>query len=257
MIGLNRFYYLFLSFIIYSFFGWTIEVLYHIYKNKRFINRGFLYGPVCPIYGFSAVVFIISLTPFKNSFILTFLIGSIIASIIEYITGYLLEIFFHSKWWDYSNEMFNIKGYICLKFSIYWGIFAVLFMNIIHPKINNVILFISEKYGEGLYNILFACILIDAVLTINSLFELKSIYIELQEILTETKNTLDKLSEAVSAETKLKLENRIENLNFIKEKILNRLNFKQKLLLRSYPKIKSNKFENALQHIKEKYRINN
>lgn len=253
---MNKLYYLFLSFLIYSFFGWTIEVLYHIYKDKRFINRGFLYGPICPIYGFSAVVFIIALTPFRNNFIITFIIGSLIASIIEYITGYFLEILFHSKWWDYSNEKLNIKGYVCLKFSIYWGVFAVIFMKLIHPKINNIILFISDKYGEWVYNLLFACILIDAVLTINSLFELKSIYIELQEILTEIKNTLDKLSESVSIETKIKLENKIESLNFIKEKVLNRLSFKQKLLLRSYPKIKSYKFESALQHIKEKYKLN-
>ncbi|WDC83760.1 putative ABC transporter permease [Caloramator sp. mosi_1] len=253
---MNKFYYIFLSFLIYAFFGWIIEVLYHIYKDKRFINRGFLYGPICPIYGFSAVVFIITLAPFKNNPLIVFLIGLVIASIIEYLTGYLLEVLFHSKWWDYSNERFNIKGYVCLKFSVYWGVFAVIFMNLIHPKIDKLILCINEKFNIWIYNVLLTCILLDALLTINNLFKLKSIYIELQDILTEIKSTIEKLSETVSIEARLKLESRIETLSYVKEKILSKLSFKQKLLLRSYPKIKSNKFENALQHIKERYKLN-
>ncbi|CDF58266.1 putative ABC transporter permease [Thermobrachium celere] len=251
---MERYHYLFLCFIFYSFLGWIIEVLYHIYKDKRFINRGFLYGPICPIYGFSAVILIITLGKYKNP-LLIFIIGSLIASIIEYITGYLLELFFHTKWWDYSNEKYNIKGYICLKFSIYWGAFSLVFIKLIHPNVSKIITTINQKYGEIVYNIILVIFIMDTLYTINSLIELKSIFIELKEILDEIKNTIEMRNEMIKLENNL--EGRIENLIYLKNKILNRLSFKQKLLIKSYPKIKSIKFENELQHviqhIKEKF----
>lgn len=254
---LKTYYFLFLSFIIYSFLGWIIEVLYHIYKEKHFINRGFLYGPVCPIYGTSAVLLILSLTPFKNNYILVFIIGAIIVSILEYFTGYVLEMLFNTRWWDYSKEKFNINGYVCARFSIYWGIFSVILISIIHPNISNLIYFFNDRYGEKIYSILFALLVMDSVLTVKSLFDLKDIYKELQEILIEIKNNIEKLklNATISTEAKLKLENKIEALTEIKERILRRLSFKHKLLIRSYPKLKSNKFEGALSQIIEKYKL--
>jgi len=250
---LARYYYLFLCFIFYSFLGWIIEVLYHIYKDKRFINRGFLYGPICPIYGFSAIILIITLENIKHPLVI-FIIGSIVASIIEYITGYLLELFFNTKWWDYSNEKFNIKGYICLKFSIYWGLFSLIFIKLIHPNVSSFVTILNQKYGEILYNILFIIFLIDALLTLNSLLELKSIFIELQEILNEIKSVIDKRNEIIKLETNL--EYKIESLIYLKNRVLNRLSFKQRMLIKSYPRLKSIKFNNELQqiiqHVKDK-----
>lgn len=253
---MKTYYFLFLSFIVYAFLGWLLEVLYHIYTEKRFINRGFLYGPICPIYGFSAVLFILVLNPFKNNIILVFIYGSLIASFLELITGYFLDWLFNTKWWDYSNEKFNFKGYICIKFSIYWGLIAVIFMNLIHPQVFKIINFINNRYGEKIYSILFALILIDSVLTLNSLYELRNIYIELHEILSEIKSNIDKLNRSLPLDAKNKIENRIELLLEMRERVLNRISFKQKLLIRSYPTLKSSKFNNALSNIIEKHKLN-
>lgn len=252
---MQTYYFLFLSFIVYAFLGWTLEVLYHIYKQRRFINRGFLYGPICPIYGFSAVLFILVLNPFKDNIILVFIIGSLIASIMELITGYVLDLLFNTKWWDYSNEKYNFKGYVCARFSIYWGFIAIVFTQLIHPQVYKIIYFINNRYGEKIYSILFALILIDSVLTLNSLYELKNIYIELQDILSEIKNNLENLNRSLPLEAKNKIENRIESLLEMRERVLKRISFKQKLLIRSYPELKSVRFNSALSHIIEKYKL--
>ncbi|MCX7951565.1 MAG: putative ABC transporter permease [Clostridiales bacterium] len=252
---MKTYYFLFLCFIVYSFLGWLLEVLYHIYTQKRFINRGFLYGPICPIYGFSAVLFIILLNPFKNNPISVFLLGSLIASFLELITGYILDLLFNTKWWDYSNEKLNFKGYICARFSVYWGLIAVIFMDLVHPEVFKLINFINTRYGEKIYSVLFALILIDSVLTLNSLYELKNIYIELHDILSEIKSNMDKLNRSLPYDAKTKIENRIESLLEMRERVLNRISFKQKLLIRSYPTLRSKRFSNALSHIIEKYKL--
>lgn len=109
-------------FVIFSFLGWCMEVAYHTVCCGDFSNRGFLNGPVCPIYGVGAVSVIACLRPVEDSMVLLFIFATVITSVLEFITGYVLEKIFHTKWWDYSNTPFNIMGYICLKFSLCWGI---------------------------------------------------------------------------------------------------------------------------------------
>ena len=108
----------FLSFVAYSFLGWCCETTYCSIGAGHFINRGFLSGPVCPVYGFGAMAVILLLEPVKNSAALVFLLGMAVASVLEYITGWLLETLFHTKWWDYSTYRFNIHGRVCLRNSL-------------------------------------------------------------------------------------------------------------------------------------------
>lgn len=112
-------------FLVSSFVGWCAEVIVAAVRRHKFINRGFVNGPMCPIYGVAAVAFAIFLPELRESFFFLFIGGMILASSIEYFTGRILEHIFHRKWWDYSKDRFNLDGYICLKTSVVWGLLAM------------------------------------------------------------------------------------------------------------------------------------
>lgn len=114
----QNFYELVWIFIIYAFIGWCTEVSYAALDRGIFVNRGFLNGPYCPIYGCGVVIVVAALTPLKDNLLILFAGSFLLTSILEYITGFILEKVFHNKWWDYSNKPFNLHGYVCLKFSI-------------------------------------------------------------------------------------------------------------------------------------------
>lgn len=136
---MNNFLHYFLLFFIYSVLGWLVETLDILIMNKKLVNRGFLIGPYCPIYGFGAIAMILYLSGYRDNILTVFLLGSIICSIIEYITSYLMEKLFKARWWDYSKNSFNLNGRICLKNTILFGVLGVLLVYIINPFISNLI----------------------------------------------------------------------------------------------------------------------
>lgn len=129
-------------FFIYGFLGWVCESIYCSIGNNKVINRGFLSGPICPIYGFGALIIIFFLKRYEDNIIAVFIYGMIVTSVLEYITGFLLETLFHTKWWDYSKKKTNIKGRVCLKNSILFGIMSVVLINVIHKNIYNLVVYI-------------------------------------------------------------------------------------------------------------------
>ena len=145
-------------YLIYSFIGWCGEVAAAAVKKHKFINRGFVNGPLCPVYGTGAVAFAVFLPELKNHIFFLFLGGLILASFIEYITGRLMEKIFHKKWWDYSEERFHIEGYVCLKSSLVWGFCAVLSIKLINPLLGTFISAVPKF--AGLILIWGACILL-------------------------------------------------------------------------------------------------
>lgn len=106
-----------------------------------------------------------------------------------------MELLFSTRWWDYTDERFNIKGYICLKFSIVWGILSIIFIKFINPHVSKMTYFAIEHFGEVFYNILLVILIVDIVLTVNSLIAFNKVFTELQEVLLETKSNMDKLIE--------------------------------------------------------------
>ena len=124
-------YYLLWFFFIYAFLGWCTEVCFVALKTGTFVNRGFLNGPVCPIYGFGALVVLTALEPLRDHLLLLFLGSMALTSLLEYLTGLLLEKLFYQRWWDYSDEPFNVGGYICLRFSL---IYVILLQIIIRRR---------------------------------------------------------------------------------------------------------------------------
>ncbi len=128
----------FLLFIIYSFIGWVIEVIYILITKKSLTNRGFLVGPYCPIYGVGALFIVIFLSKYSNYPIGLFVLAIVACSILEYATSYIMEKAFKARWWDYTNNKFNINGRICLETMIPFGIIACLVVYIINPFILKV-----------------------------------------------------------------------------------------------------------------------
>ena len=124
---------IFLYFIIASFLGYTMEVVKCSINTKKLVNRGFLFGPICPIYGVGFVLITWLLSKYQNDIIILFLMGALITSAVEYYTSYVLELIFHNRWWDYSYRKDNINGRICLKNSILFGIGSVLIIRLINP----------------------------------------------------------------------------------------------------------------------------
>ena len=120
-------------FLIYAFLGWCAEVAFAAVHKGIFINRGFLNGPVCPIYGVGMLVVVTLLWGLRSNLILLFLGSAGLTTALEYATGWILEKFFHDKWWDYSDKPFNVKGYICLEFTILWGLAAAFIVGAVHP----------------------------------------------------------------------------------------------------------------------------
>lgn len=169
-------------FTIYSFLGWLVEVAFAYSVSKKFVNRGFLFGPFCPIYGFGLLSLIILLKPFDKNIFLFFIGAILTTSIIEYLTGFVLEKIFKTHWWNYSHEKFNLHGYICLKFSIYWGVFGTLLYYFIHPSIDLLVNNTPYQLVLILFPIIFTYFLTDFIFTLHSLFKIKTIYKNLRKI---------------------------------------------------------------------------
>ena len=159
--------YYFMLFIFYSFIGWLIEVIGAAYNTKKFVDRGFLIGPYCPIYGFSGLFIILTLERYINDPVVLFIIIVVVASIIEYTTSYLMEKIFKARWWDYYHMTFNINGRICLEFSVLFGVLGLACVYLVNPFLSN---FLIDNQGIFLsilsYTLLFLFIL-DVFISLN------------------------------------------------------------------------------------------
>ena len=171
---MNIFFTYFILFLIYSLLGWAIEVIVTFYKDKKFVNRGFLLGPYCPIYGFSSIVMILYLNRYCDSFITVFLLAVVVCSIIEYLVSYLMEKLFNARWWDYSNRKFNINGRVCLENSIWFGLLGTLLIYVVNPFLYNLISKMSDNVLLIVGSFLLIIFVIDLIISLNVTFKIKS-----------------------------------------------------------------------------------
>ena len=158
-------YQVFAYFLIYSCIGWCLEVIYAAVTTGNLINRGFLNGPVCPIYGFGMVIVLFALTPLSHSLLLLYLGGVLLPSALELVGGWALYKLYHTRWWDYSDYPFNIGGYICLEFSLLWGVGTLIVMKLVHPIIANAVALIPPLVGLILMFLLYAIYAADTIAT--------------------------------------------------------------------------------------------
>lgn len=183
--------------LIYSCLGWCCEVAFAALKTGKFVNRGFLNGPVCPIYGFGVLSVVLVLEPVKDNLLLLFFGSMVFTSLLEFIAGFAMERIFHDKWWDYSNNPFNIKGYICLEFSIIWGIACVLVVDVIHPIIMKLVNAVPHTLGLWLMAALYVILAADAVLTLVELLKLPKRFKAMEELEAAITTVSDAMGENI------------------------------------------------------------
>lgn len=222
-------------FIFYSFFGYFLENLYLIYESKKFVNSGFLIGPFCPIYAVSALSLFIFFEPISQHPLFFFLGAIILTSVIEYTTSLILESVFKTKWWDYSNEKFNLHGRICLKTSLSWGVLSTFIYYFVHPSVE----IITNKIGNTLPSyipyLIILYFLIDFSLTINSLVNLKIIYLKLKKLGDKYEENLIKFKKEHLS--KIDFDEIKENFQQKQSQIYNKLKKKYKRLPKAFPNI--------------------
>jgi len=235
-------------FVIYAFIGWILETGYASWEEGRFINRGFLNGPFCPIYGFGSVLLIVALHPVMNNLYLLFIGAIILTSGLEYLTGWLMEKVFGHKWWDYSNQRFNLHGRICLRFSIYWGIIAVAMLKLLHPQVIILLDKTPHLYGLlGLYG-LSLYFLLDFIHTLQSVIELKSVLTEIQHLTMEGIERLEQIRES-SVEG---IEETSSELRVKYELLVSQLAASNQRLLTAFPNLK-NKHYHIIKELRDRW----
>ena len=175
-------------FLIYSCLGWCLEVVYAAVTTGKLVNRGFLNGPVCPIYGFGMVIVLYALTPLVDNTLLLYLGGVILPSALELVGGWALYKLYRTRWWDYSDYPFNIGGYICLEFCLLWGVGTLVVMRIVHPIIAGLVAMVPTLVGVILICILYAVYATDVVATAIA-----------ASTLADTLDTMEKLGDSIHA----------------------------------------------------------
>lgn len=176
---------LFLLFITYSFIGWCMEVGCKLVELKKFINRGFLIGPYCPIYGWGCILIIILLNKYTNDPLALFIMAIVICSILEYFTSYFMEKLFKARWWDYSRRKFNINGRICLETMIPFGLLGCLIMYFVNPFFVSIYSKIPSNILIIISSVLFTIFLTDNIISYTIMFKMKIPKIKISKDNTE------------------------------------------------------------------------
>ena len=163
-----------LYFIIYSFIGWLLEVLCKFIDDKKFVNRGFLLGPICPIYGYGVVLIVLLMGSNDNDLLSIFLKSIFICSVLEYFTSFIMERLFKARWWDYSQKRFNINGRICLETMLPFGLGATIILYSVHPKIIYLVNLLSYKVKVILAISLLVSYLVDNIISMKVMNKIKT-----------------------------------------------------------------------------------
>ena len=260
-----NFYYLALYFFVYGFLGWCTEVAFAAVKEQRFVNRGFLNGPICPIYGVGVSAVVLLLGPYTNNLLLLYVTSVIIVTVIEGLTGWIMDVLFHSKWWDYSDMKFNIGGYVCLTFSLIWGVACVAIMKFIHPLIHKMLSFIPHTLGIVIIVILAAALIADLSVTVSAILKFNKHLEHMEKIAKELHEISDQIGDDISEKVFAALEKgnnnalefrefkmeKEEELNYriadLKERynnIVEKIPYNTFRLEKAFPKMKSRIHEN-------------
>ena len=205
-------------FVIYAFVGWCTEVAYAGLNSGVFVNRGFLNGPYCPIYGTGVLIVVAVLTPLKGNLLLLFAGSVLLTTVLEYITGFVLEKAFGNKWWDYSDIPFNIQGYVCLKFSIFWGLGCMFIMNTVHPVVFKFIQWIPKKLGSFLLVIMMTAFFIDVCVTVNTILKFNKRMRMMEEVAARMHKLSDEIGEDIFERVTELAEKAEEVEEFLEEK---------------------------------------
>lgn len=266
-------------FFIYAFLGWCAEVSFHAVVTGKFINRGFLNGLICPVYGIGALLVLFLLEPFQDNIFLLFLSSLVLTSVLEFLVGFLMEKLFHARWWDYSEEPFHLGPYICLKFSLMWGFACVFVVKFLHPLVLRGIAILPQPLGIAMLTVFSLVFIVDLFLTViavNKFFQqlkhLDGLASEIHNIsdwlgIRISDSALDLLKKQQNGKARLieykeqldqKVEEQVEQmskkLEKYKEDFQNKLSSNipvHRRILKAYPRLSSQKHQKVLDIIRE------
>lgn len=199
-------------FFVYSFIGWCGEAAMAAVHRRKFVNRGFVSGPICPVYGAGAAAVAVFLPELKDQLFFLFLGGMIVTTFVEYLTGRILELIFHRKWWDYSDQRFNLDGYVCLKNSVVWGICSVLMICFFDPLLCRFLVLIPRLAGDILLWILGVLLVIDAVGSGVAVLGLKKKQSRITQITEELHKTSKVLENALTTRIQKRMVKAFPNI---------------------------------------------
>lgn len=255
----------FLIFILFSFIGWISEVIYvGVTSAHKFVNRGFLYGPLCPVYGFGGVMILMLPPSLYKTWIPLFFASMILCTIVEYFVSWLMEKLFHTRWWDYSHYKIQLNGRICLLNSILFGFLGVAVIHFVYPLMIDLL----NSLGQTLINI--SGMIILAVLSVDIFFTVRKL-VDFANVMKKLKEFGETLNSHYGQEEWFKKGSFMEMINSVIERAENRTEeFSQKILekidkvqnlhlpsvepfLKKFPSIKSTKYKEELNMIKEKF----
>lgn len=191
-------YAVFWFFLLYAVLGWCAEVSYAAVTVGRFVNRGFLDGPYCPVYGFGVVLVLLILKPVSEHFVPLFIGSVLLTTALEFLAGFCLERIFHEKWWDYSDLPFNVRGYICPKFSLMWGTACVLVVRVIHPAVEKLTALLPVGVGIVCLCAAYGLLLTDLIGTVVRLAKFRRTLRSVEHINEELHRLSDSVGEKIS-----------------------------------------------------------
>ncbi|MDD6968675.1 MAG: putative ABC transporter permease [Treponema sp.] len=254
----------FLIFILFSFIGWICEVIYvGVTSAHKFVNRGFLHGPICPVYGFGGVVILMLPPSLYATWIPLFLASMILCTTVEYFVSWLMEKLFHTRWWDYSHYKIQLNGRICLLNSILFGFLGVVVIHFVYPLMTDLL----NSLGQTWISI--SGMIILAVLSVDIFFTVRKL-VDFANVMKKLKDFGETLNSHYGQEEWFKKDSFMDMINSVIERAENRKEeFSQKILekieklqnlhlpsvesfLKKFPSIKSAKYREELNMIKEK-----
>lgn len=272
-------YFVLLYFFVYGFLGWCTEVAFAGVKEGKFVNRGFLNGPICPIYGVGVAVVVSCLDGFKDNLVLLYISSVVLVTALEWFTGFVLDKLFHNKWWDYSSMPLNLNGYVCLLFSLIWGVACVLIVKVLHPLIHKGLDFLPEFVVWTCIVLFGVTLFVDLYVTVTDILKMNKKLAKMNEIATELHRISDEIGENIYEDVKEALEFKEEMTGRLKERaaefqerrkdisedvreqIMELSKYYRELVLKNpahmkriikaFPKLESRKYKDALEDLRE------
>lgn len=251
-------YEIFWYFVIYAVLGWVVEVCFCSINTGGFVNRGFLNGPVCPIYGFGMVAVLVCLWPLRHNIPVLYAGAVLLTSALELVTGWVLKKLFHTSWWDYSNMRFNLGGYICLRFSLVWGVGATLVVKLVHPAVAALVALVPHTAGGVLAVPVAALFVCDLVITVLGIAHMNQDIGRIDDIVRAMRAGSDILAENIG-DTALAVDRKVSEakpaaaarLDIARAELLDRRRLVAMRLMKAFPHMRSTRYAEGFERIRQ------
>lgn len=235
-------------FYIYCFIGWIIESTIVSLTEKKLVNRGFLRVPMLPLYGFGALVILFATDLVRDNPTLVFICGALSCTLLEYVTGIIMESLFKIKYWDYTGMSFNIKGKICLTTTLFWGFLSLFFNYQLHYLVVKIVSHISTSALIPVVAVITLIFSADVAYSIKTAFDVKKVLAKLTTIKSEIEKLVSQTIE--QSDTAQSFKEKISSLNTERQKLFSKITFYPRSLIKSNPDATSSAFNEALKELK-------